>query len=368
MLFIIDVNLRKNLFQGKEILPPLNDFRSGFVMLFQQVPRQQSLRTVVMSDIAGFTEQMGANEPETMARLRIDMDILTSHVTKNDGEIVKIVGDGLLALFSSAPKAVQACLDSQRDLSDSPLKHRIAIHAGEVTVTGGDAYGDAINVCSRVEAMTLPGSVSATKIVIDLVRAQGLPEPFRNGTFQLKGIESRVEIFSWGNSATYRKKGFGKIGVAAMFLPFIVGAGWYANSLRPRDESESNTFSARPQKADSLSENSPVATSAEEALDQAFDEVWQEKVEFDRKREEAIRTLNPQLVMDWIKKNPFGQRLSGRREYEHWSLVKQAMDKGKSIAGKESKLEAIVYALSKEKDPNLDIAKKALIEEYQILK
>ena len=114
-----------------------------------------------MSDIAGFTELMGANEPETMELLRADMVLLTEHITKQGGEIVKVVGDGLLALFTSAPKAVRACIDAQEGLAGSPLRHRIAIHAGEVTVTGGDAYGDAVNVCSRIESLTVPGTVSA---------------------------------------------------------------------------------------------------------------------------------------------------------------------------------------------------------------
>lgn len=322
-----------------------------------------------MSDIAGFTELMGANEPQTMALLRADMDVLSDHITRQGGEIIKVVGDGLLALFKSAPKAVRACIDAQEELSDSPLKHRIAIHAGEVTVAGGDAYGDAVNVCARIEAITKPGTVSTSKIVVELIRSQDIPEPFRNGKLQLKGIEGPVEIFSWGNTNSFQKRNQLKLASGVVVALVVICGGFFANAnwriINHSDESRPSPVVPNPPHID---QNSPVAMTAEEALDQAYDEVWQEKEDFDRVREEAIKAMNPQLVIDWLNSSPLGQRDRGRLELEHWSLVKQALIRGKELAGKDSDSKEILNALKNVKDPGMAIAAKAFADEFQLVK
>lgn len=322
-----------------------------------------------MSDVAGFTELMRANEPQTMASLRSDMEVLQSNIVKQGGEVVKVAGDGLLALFSSAPKAVRACIDAQEAMASSPLKHRIAIHAGEVTMSGGDAYGDAVNVCSRIESQTLPGSVSASKIVIDLIKSQDLPEPFRNGKVQLKGIEHPIEVYSWGNSKTFAKVSKRKILVGSTVVGLVLVGGYFAfDSLKPSDLNNEQPNKKAFSKTILEGQNTPVAMTAEDALDQAYDEVWQEKEDFDKVREDAVKTLNPQLVIDWLNQNPLGQRERGRREVEHWSLVNEAIIKGKKLIGKNVTSEAILSALKNLKDPSLDIEIKAFEEEFHMLK
>lgn len=322
-----------------------------------------------MSDVAGFTELMRANEPQTMASLRSDMEILQNNIVKQGGEVVKVAGDGLLALFTSAPKAVRACIDAQEEMASSPLKHRIAIHAGEVTMSGGDAYGDAVNVCSRIESQTLPGSVSASRIVIDLIRSQDLPEPFRNGKIQLKGIEHPIEVFSWGNSKTFTKGSNQKFLVGSTVVGLVLVAGYFVfDSLRPSDLNIEQPNKKAFSKTILEGQNTPVAMTAEDALDQAYDEVWQEKEDFDKVKEDAVRVLNPQLVIEWLNQNPLGQRERGRREIEHWSLVNEAMIKGKKLVAKDVTPKAILSALKNLNDASLDIEIKAFEEEFHILK
>ncbi len=322
-----------------------------------------------MSDVAGFTELMRANEPQTMASLRSDMEILQNNIVKQGGEVVKVAGDGLLALFTSAPKAVRACIDAQEEMASSPLRHRIAIHAGEVTMSSGDAYGDAVNVCSRIESQTLPGSVSASRIVIDLIRSQDLPEPFRNGKIQLKGIEHPIEVFSWGNSKTFTKGSKRKFLVGSAVVGLVLVGGYFAfDSLKPSDLKNEQPNKKAFSKTILEGQNTPVAMTAEDALDQAYDEVWQEKEDFDKVKEDAVKTLNPQLVIDWLNQNPLGQRERGRREVEHWSLVNEAMTKGKKLVVKDVTPKAILSALKNLNDPSLDIEIKAFEEEFHILK
>ena len=323
-----------------------------------------------MTDVAGFTELMSSNEPQTLPLLRADMEVIRAHISRNGGEVVKISGDGLLALFSSAPKAVRACIDAQDELSASPLKHRMAIHAGEVTISGGDAYGDAVNVCSRLESITVPGTVSASKIVIDLIRSQDLPAPFKSGKVQLKGVEVPIEMYCWGDARKISSKRRRTIFATSGVLAVVLAGGYYFNAASlPESPHRGKTFPKLQFGYRPGSQNDTnVAASADELLDQAYDEAWQEIEDFDSVKESAIQKCDPKRVVDWLKRNPIGQRERGKLEIEHWSLVLSATNKGKSIAGQSATAQAIYSALVGLKDPSLDLAMKAFAEEFRMPK
>ena len=320
-----------------------------------------------MTDVAGFTELMRANEPQTLSLLRADMEILREKFAQNDGEIVKTSGDGILALFTSAPKAVRACIDSQHELSHSSLRHRIAIHAGEVTVSGGDAYGDAVNICARLEAITKPGTVLASKIVVDLIRAQNLPEPSIGGKIQLKGVDFPIEIFSWGDTTRLGKIRRERIlGIGAIVAGIAILGGYFviSKSATPdqtgKPKLKSHLTAKNPGEVDSN-----VATTADDILDQAYDEVWQEIEDFDAVKAEAVEKVDPKRVVDWLKSNPLGQRDRGKLEIEHWTLVLTALNKGREIAGSKSTPTEIIVALEKTNDPSMEVYIKAFAEEFK---
>lgn len=338
-----------------------------FVMLFHQVQGHQSLRTVVMTDVAGFTELMRANEPHTLSLLAADMEVLRTKISQYGGEVIKVSGDGILALFESAPKAVRACIDSQHELSHSSLKHRIAIHAGEVTVSGGDAYGDTVNICARLEAITKPGTVSASKIVIDLIRSQNLPEPSKGGKIQLKGVDFPIEMFSWGDTTRigkiWRERILGIGGIAAGVA--IIGGYIAFTSRAASDQIAKSKGNSHLTSKKQTPGDTSVAVTADEILDQAYDEVLQEIEEYDSVKTKAVEQVDPQRVLDWLKLNPLGQRERGKREIEHWTLVLTAMNKGREIAGSKSTPDEIVQALEKTSDPSLAVAIKAFAEEFK---
>src|SRR5204863_7267856 len=95
------------------------------------------------------------------------------------GEVDKIVGDAILALFGAptaheddAERAVRAGLCMQRTLAEwapsagaGELRMRVGINTGEVLVgalrAGGDytAMGDVVNTAQRLQTVALPGQV-----------------------------------------------------------------------------------------------------------------------------------------------------------------------------------------------------------------
>src|SRR5215212_8615316 len=81
--------------------------------------------------------------------------ILRAAVEGCGGTVVKTTGDGLMAVFGSAPDAITASLAAQEGLRDElwgvtgPLRVRMGTHVGVAQIRGGDYYGTAVNRAAR---------------------------------------------------------------------------------------------------------------------------------------------------------------------------------------------------------------------------
>src|SRR5665647_2092625 len=111
--------------------------------------------TVVFTDLFGSTSAFEAlgNAQATLAVTRI-----TSWVAKvveaHGGRVVKMLGDGVLALFKDNLSAIHAVVEMQRVHQKRQTQFqaskfmpiRIGVASGEVEIVAGDCYGDAVNV------------------------------------------------------------------------------------------------------------------------------------------------------------------------------------------------------------------------------
>ena len=166
------------------------------------VPADASL-TYLFSDVEGST-QLWERHPEGMqgALARHDA-ILRAAVEGCGGTVVKTTGDGLMAVFGSAPDAITASLAAQEGLRDEPwgetgpLRVRMGMHVGEAQTRGGDYYGTAVNRAARVMAAAHGGQVLLSVPIAELV-AGSLPDDVRLrdlGTHRLKDLAGPEHLF-----------------------------------------------------------------------------------------------------------------------------------------------------------------------------
>ena len=132
--------------------------------------------TVVFADLLGSTglfESTG-NAKATRAVTQLTQwmgEVCVAH----GGRVVKTLGDGVFAVFSSGGRAIDAVVELQR----SHQRHMIGAHAGvnlpirvgvasgEVEIVAGDCYGDAVNVAARLSDLSGGNQIWASSNVIN---------------------------------------------------------------------------------------------------------------------------------------------------------------------------------------------------------
>jgi adenylate cyclase len=134
--------------------------------------------TVVFADLTGSTrvfEAMGnARATETVTRLT---QWIGGVCQAHGGRVVKTLGDGVFAIFTSGGPATNAVLELQRNHQKrlqswpAPLRMdlQIGVASGDVVEVDGDCYGDAVNLASRLSDLAGPGQIWATEAVIDQI-------------------------------------------------------------------------------------------------------------------------------------------------------------------------------------------------------
>ena len=133
--------------------------------------------TFLFSDIEGSTRHARRLEPATwMAALEAHDRLVDGLVGAHRGTVVKHEGDGVFAVFGSAPDAVAAAAAFQRSLATdglaglSDVRVRIGLHTGTGALTaGGDDYvGVDVHYAARVANAANGGQIALSDSVVPL--------------------------------------------------------------------------------------------------------------------------------------------------------------------------------------------------------
>ncbi len=167
---------------------------------------QRRLAAVLAADIVSYSRLMGADEALTLERLKALLsELVRPTVKKFSGRIVKLMGDGLLAEFSSAVDAVHCAVEIQNSLNvreaDEPevsrLRFRMGINLGDIMVEGGDIFGDGVNIAARLESIAEPGGICISAKVHEEVAVR-VGYGFEDlGQHEMKNIVRPVQVWGW---------------------------------------------------------------------------------------------------------------------------------------------------------------------------
>lgn len=190
--------------------------QSGARVLAGQIRRGDTERieaVIWLSDLRGFTPMADLLPPhELIARLNEFFDCQTPAIADRGGEVLKFMGDGLLAIFAvSAELSPQHACEAALAAADAAatalarkagdLAYGLALHIGDVlygNVGGGNrldftCIGPAVNMAARLEKLS--GELRRP-IVASAEFARHVPGAFESlGEFELKGFSTRRPVF-----------------------------------------------------------------------------------------------------------------------------------------------------------------------------
>ena len=110
------------------------------------------------------------------------------------GREVTTTGDGFLAVFDSATRAVRCAAAMARVARAMDLPIRVGVHTGEVEYVGRDARGVAVHAAARVMSLAGPDEVIVSSTTRDLLEGSGLV--FEDaGSHELKGLSGGRQVY-----------------------------------------------------------------------------------------------------------------------------------------------------------------------------
>ena len=160
------------------------------------------LQTILFTDMessTSMTQQLGDADAQELVRAHnaIVRDALRAH----GGSEIKHTGDGIMATFPSAARAIDCAIVIQRGCDahavehpTAPLRMRIGLNAGEPVAEERDLFGAAVQLASRVCGSAGPGQI----LVSDVVRQLAAGKRFLwsdQGQVALRGFEDPVRLY-----------------------------------------------------------------------------------------------------------------------------------------------------------------------------
>ena len=176
---------------------------------------------IMICDLRDFT-RISDNWPrdDVIDLLNSYFDAMSEPIARHGGEILKFIGDGLLAIFpldqpsacanllhavAEARQAMAALNKSNGEAGRAPLNYGIGVHVGDVmygnigSLTRLDftVIGPAVNMASRLEALTkqLGRNVLLSRAFADLVQSDFDLE--RVGEYPVRGFSDPIELFAY---------------------------------------------------------------------------------------------------------------------------------------------------------------------------
>jgi adenylate cyclase len=176
---------------------------------------------IMICDLRDFT-RISDNWPrdDVIDLLNGYFDAMSEPIARHGGEILKFIGDGLLAIFplsqplacanllhavTEARQAMIALNEKNGETGRAPLNYGIGVHVGDVmygnigsrTRLDFTVIGPAVNMASRLETLTkqLGRTVLLSRAFADLVEGEFALE--RVGEYPVRGFHDPIELFAY---------------------------------------------------------------------------------------------------------------------------------------------------------------------------
>ncbi|MFE6863162.1 adenylate/guanylate cyclase domain-containing protein [Nocardia sp. NPDC057668] len=138
--------------------------------------------TIMFTDLVAFSSwSLAAGDEATLELLRRVAKAIEPPVAERGGQVIKRMGDGLMAVFPSADRALQAAVAAKENLAGVSIdgyrpQMRMGLHTGSPREIGGDWLGVDVTIAARVMAAGGNGNTMLSAVTLEKLSAETLEQ------------------------------------------------------------------------------------------------------------------------------------------------------------------------------------------------
>jgi adenylate cyclase len=155
---------------------------------------------ILFTDLVGFSSwALEAGDRGALRLLRKVTEAIEPAIAERRGEVVKRLGDGVMAAFWDAPSAVEAAFAANERVASievagyRPRLHT-GIHLGRPRKLGGDYFGVDVNIAARLTEAARPGEILVSDRTLEKLPADAARAKKRR--FSAKGAPKDLSAFA----------------------------------------------------------------------------------------------------------------------------------------------------------------------------
>jgi adenylate cyclase len=164
---------------------------------------KRKLSAILSADVKGYSRLMGADEKDTVNRLKEYRVLITDIIQQYRGRVIDSPGDNIFSEFPSVVDATECAVKIQEDLKkmnsvlpeDRKMEFRIGINLGDIIDDGERIYGDGVNIAARIESLAKAGGICLSRTAYDQVKTKLKLGYEYLGKHTVKNISEPVRVY-----------------------------------------------------------------------------------------------------------------------------------------------------------------------------
>jgi len=155
---------------------------------------------IVFTDLVGFSDwALEAGDEAALELLRDVGQAMEPCVTAHGGEVVKRLGDGMMAVFEEPTDALAAIVEARERIDEVEAPgyepcFRAGLHVGRPRRLGGDYLGVDVNIAARVAEQAAGDELLVSDKALELLDSDGL-DVKRKRRFNVKGVPADMTAY-----------------------------------------------------------------------------------------------------------------------------------------------------------------------------